>query len=211
MTIQSPPRRHVLGALLLLPALARCSTTPPARLYTLAPRPGTPINRTAETVMLKRVAAPIDRTAGTGTVMLKHVEIAKYLDRPQIVRFSGPYELTISEFDRWGESLSDMATRVMVANLSQRLPGSQVFAASGPLSLNSSNTTVELNIDKFDVDPGGRVVLLAQWVIHHVKSEQFRSQEIHVATASNGISDQVAAMSDALGQLANQIAAGVVT
>ena len=209
MTIGSPPRRHVLGSLLLLPALARCSTTPPPRLYTLAPRPGTPISRTAETVMLKHVATAIDRPAGT--VMLKHVEIAKYLDRPQIVRYSGPYELTVSEFDRWAESLSDMATRVMVANLSQRLPGSQVFAATGPLSLNSSNTTVELNIDRFDVDPGGNVVLLAQWVVHHVKTEQFRSHEIHVATASDGVPDQVAAMSDALGQLANEIAAGVVT
>jgi uncharacterized protein len=209
MTIGSSPRRHILGALLLLPALARCSTTPPSRLYTLAPRPGTPIARTAETVMLKRVAVPIDRT--TGTVMLKRVEIAKYLDRPQIVRYSGPYELTTSEFDRWAESLSDMATRVMVANLSQRLPGSQVFAATGPLSMNSSNTTIELNIDRFDVDPGGSVILLAQWVIHHVKTEEFRSQEIHVATASSTISDQVAAMSDALGQLANQIAAGIIT
>ena len=207
MTIESPARRHVLGALLLLPALARCSTTPPSRLYTLAPRPGTPIGRTAETVMLKRVAAPTDRTAGT--VMLKHVEIAKYLDRPQIVRYSGPYELTISEFDRWAESLSDMATRVMAANLAQRLPGCQVLTTSGPLTLKNSDTTIELNIDKFDVDPGGNVVLLAQWVIHHVKTEQFRSQEIRVATPSSGISDQVAAMSDALGQLANQIAAGV--
>lgn len=207
MTIGSSPRRRVLGALLLLPALARCSTTPPSRLYTLAPRPGTPIDRTAETVMLKRVAAPVDRTAGA--IMLKHVEIAKYLDRPQIVRYSGPYELTISEFDRWAESLSDMVTRVMVANLSQRLPGYQVFAGSGPLSLNNSNTTVELNIDKFDVDPGGSVILLAQWVIHRVKSEQFRSQEIRLATASTGVSDQVAGMSDALGQLANQIAAGI--
>jgi uncharacterized protein len=195
MSAASPSRRLVVVALGLLSALGGCSASPPPKLYTLAPRPA---------------ATPDPGSAKT--ISVKHVEIAKYLERPQIVRYADPYQMTASEFDRWGEELGDMVTRVLVENLSQRLPGSQVYAATGPLTLARSEITIEINVDKFDVDPGGAVVLVAQWVVHGGKrSDKLHSENIRAATASSDTRDQVAAMSDALGQLASQIAAGLAT
>ena len=81
-------RRSALAAA----CFGACSTTPAPKLYTLAPRPAPPINR------------PV------ATIAVKPVEIAKYLDRTQIVRRTDPYELEALEFDRWGEGLAEMVT-----------------------------------------------------------------------------------------------------
>lgn len=192
MTPRSISRGLILAILVLLPALAGCSATPPPRLFTLAPQSAAPTGQLARTISVRRVA------------------IAKYLDRLQIVRYRDPYELSYSEFTLWGEGLVDMVTRVLVEDLSARLPRSQVFAASGPLTGPSPDITIEVNIDRFDTDPGGTVVLAAQWIAHRQgKNDQLRSERIEVAPASADATSQVAAMSEALGRFAGQIAAGL--
>ncbi len=191
MTAGSPSRRLVIAVLALLPSLGGCSTPSP-RLFTLAPRPGVPDDRFS------------------GTISVKRAELAKYLDRPQIVRYSDTYELSLSEYVRWGEGLNDMVTRVLVEDLSQRLPRSQVYAASGPLTMPPPDVTLELDIEKFETDPSGAVVLLAKWLAHRERrGDQLRSSHIQVVTSSADAASEVAAMSDALGQLANEIAVGV--
>jgi uncharacterized protein len=193
MTTSSPSRRRFLGALFLLPAIAGCSDPPP-KLYTLAPHPATPARRPPATVSVAQVS------------------VAKYLDRPEMVRYSDAYQLSASEYERWGEGMSEMVTRVLVENLTQRLPGSQVYAASGPLSLPGAEFTVEVYVDKFDADAGGVITLTAQWAIHGAKGQnQFHAQEIRIVPSSSDTAAQVAAMSDALGQLSSQIAAGLAT
>jgi uncharacterized lipoprotein YmbA len=192
MTARSPSRRHIVAALALLPALGACSTTASPRLFTLAPRPGTPDNRFS------------------GTIEVKRAELAKYLDRPEIVRYRDAYELSMSEYVRWGEGLGDMVTRVLVEDLAQRLPRGQAYAASGPLTLPAPTVTIEINIDRFEPDPSGAVVLAAQWVAHRERSgDRIRSEQIRVAVGSSDTTAQIAAMSDALGQLADRIASGL--
>jgi uncharacterized lipoprotein YmbA len=193
MTASSPSRRRLVTVLALFPVIGACSTTPAPQLYTLAPRPGTPDNRFS------------------GSISVKRAELAKYLDRPEIVRYSDPYRLGMSEYVRWGEGLSDMVTRVLVEDLAQRLPRSQPYASSGPLTVPSPTITIDVNIDKFEPDPSGTVVLLAQWVARRERSggEQIRSEQIQVPTGSGDPGAQVAAMSDALGQLADRIAGGI--
>ncbi len=194
MSIASASCRLAIAALGLLLIPAGCSTAPPTKLYTLAARPSPPVADPAK------------------TISVRHVEIAKYLERPQIVRYLDPYQMDTLEFDRWGEELGDMVTRVVVADLALRLPGSEVYAATGPLTLPRSDITIEINVDKFDADPDGAVVLAAQWVVHGGKHrDKLRSEQIRVATTSNDATAQVAAMSDALGQLANLIAASLAS
>jgi uncharacterized lipoprotein YmbA len=193
MTAGSPPRRHVVGALLLLPCFGACSATPAPTLCVLAPRPAPPLNRPA------------------ATIAVKPVEIPKYLDRTQIVRRTGPYELEALEFDRWGEGLSEMVIRVLIENLCQRLPSSQVRAAAVPFTLPSPELTIEVNVDKFDADAEGAVTLVAQWVVYRGRDDQLRSEEIRIATTSRDPAGQVAGMGDALGQLSSQIAARLAT
>jgi uncharacterized lipoprotein YmbA len=194
MTAEAPSRRRVVAVLALLPALGACSTTAPPRLFTLAPRPGTPDNRFS------------------GTISVKRAELAKYLDRPEIVRYRDAYELSMSEYVRWGEGLGDLVTRVIVEDLAQRLPRSQPYAASGPLTLPGPTVTIEINIDRFEPDPSGAVVLAAQWVAHRERSgDRIQSEQIRVAVGSSDTTAQIAAMSDALGELTDRIASGLAT
>jgi uncharacterized protein len=203
-----PSRRRILAAIALVPILARCQNSPSSRLYTLAARPA------------QDPAGKVSRT-----IVVQRVEIAKYLDRPEIVRYGSPYELTLSEFDRWGEGLGDMATRILVEDLAERLPHSQVYAASGSLTSPGADETLEVNITKFEPDAAGTVVLAAQWTIHRkagrdrLRTQQFRVPVVEANATKDGATggapsgsttldptSQVAAMSDALGQLATEIA-----
>jgi uncharacterized lipoprotein YmbA len=191
MTHGSTSGRVVVGCGLLL-LLARCEATPPPRLFTLAPRPATPTRPFAATIAIKRV------------------EMAKYLDRPQIVSYRDPYELQYSEFVIWGENLSEMTTRMLGENLSERLPQSQVYLSAGSFADATANIIIETNIYKFDADPTGVVVLAGQWAAHDLgRPAQIRSEQIRVSPRSNDPAGQVAAMSDAIGELADRIVAGL--
>lgn len=192
MTPASTSRRHVIVGSALLLFAAGCETTPAPRLFTLAPRPATP-------------SRPVAATIAVG-----HVQMAKYLDRLQIVGYRDAYELQYSEFIIWGENLGDMTTRVLAENLSERLPRSQVYLSAGSFADATADITLEISIDKFDPDPAGVVVLAAQWAAHRQgRPDQIRSEQIRVTPRSKDPTDQVAAMSDALGQLADRIVAGL--
>jgi uncharacterized lipoprotein YmbA len=174
--------------------MAAGCTTPPARLYTLEARPA------------------LQPTRASGTVMVKRVELAKYLDRPQIVRRSGAYELSTSEYERWGEGMREMVTRVLVENLSTRLSGCQVYDGGGPLTLRP-DATLEVDISRFDAGPDGAVILEAQWLVQREKPQKARlqAQRISVPADASKTQAMVAAMSDALGQLGDQMARSLAT
>ena len=134
--------------------------------------------------------------------------LAGYLDRPEIVRDSAANRLTLNSGERWGEPLGDMFARVLALDLAQRLPGSSVFTEAGTISVDPS-ATVELDIQRFDLDASGAVVLLVQIAVEQGRSHDpaaTRSLRLTMQPASTGTSDVVAAMSATLGQLADQVA-----
>jgi uncharacterized protein len=183
-------RRQVVAGLVLA-ALAGCSESPPARLYTLVPRPG---------LRIERPVRP---------VALRPVEIAKYLDRPQIVRHRSAVELAAPDLDRWGEGLDTMVTRVLVENLSLRLTASQVTVANSVVTP-QAETLVAIDIARFDPDPDGTVVLEARWTIRRGASAgPVRLERVAAATASSKSADLVATMSDCLAQLSDRLAEAI--
>ena len=123
-------RRRLL--LLLAAAPVGCASPSPT-LYVLAPLPGTP------------------QPGGPRTVELREIGLARYLERPQIVRSSEGYRLDVLSNEWWGEPLGAMLGRVLVQELTQRLPGSTVFAESGAISANAVST-VAVNIQRLDAD-----------------------------------------------------------
>jgi len=189
MTSGNLSRRRLIAGLGLLAALEGCMTSPNSRFFTLAPQP---------------VAASAGRSPAT--VAVKPVELAKYLDRPQIVRHGNAYELQIADLERWGEEMRDMVTRVVIENLSLRLPASQVVGASGSLTIRA-DVTVEVDISRFDADQNGKVFLDARSAVQRDgRRPSLWSDRITVQPASPSVPDLVAAMSDALGQLSDRIA-----
>ncbi len=179
-------------ALPALMALACCTSADPA-VYTLRAVPG--------------------QAAASGPVAVKIARpgLAGYLDRPEIVRDSSSSRLELKSGERWGEPLGDMFGRVLALDLEQRLPGSSVFTEAGTISVDPA-ATVELDIQRFDLDPTGVVVLLAQVAVEQGRSRDpsgTRSIRVTAQPAGPGTPELVSAMSLALSQLADQVAAAL--
>jgi uncharacterized lipoprotein YmbA len=180
-------RRALLAAVLLL---ACCSSAEPS-YFTLAAVRGSP------------------QRGGPALVELRRPGLAGYLDRPEIVRANAQYQLHVASGERWGEPFGDMVSRVLAEDLNSRLPGTSVFTSSGAISV-SAEATVEIDVQRFDADPSGQVQLLAQVAVSRGRrgaDAKARAIRVTVTPAGPGTADYVAAMSNALGQAADQIAA----
>jgi len=192
--MRHPSRRALLIALPLSAALAACQSSPIPTLYTLAP-----------------VAGPV-LTGGSRTIVVREIGNARYLERPNVVRSSEGYQLDVMPNDLWGEPVGSMITRIFVQELGQRLQGATVLAETGAIGI-SPDVLVEVNVLRFDSDHNNTVVLNAQYGVTRPGSGKppvARAADIHAPMPSAGTPGQVAGMSDALGQLADQVSRLVV-
>jgi uncharacterized lipoprotein YmbA len=175
-------------ALALAALLVGCSSPNP-NLYVLAVMPG-PTHRGAPRV-----------------VALRAIAIAHYLERSQIVRSSEGYRMDVLSNEWWGEPLDTMIGRILVQELNQRLPGGTVYGDSGAISA-TPDATVEINLQRFDVDRDGDVLLVAQIAIDGRRLAS-RGVMLTVRPADDGTRALVAAMSTAVAQLADAVASMV--
>jgi uncharacterized lipoprotein YmbA len=182
------PAARRLCAAIVLAALAACGSPDPV-LYTIASEPG---------------AA---QTGAPRIVLVQGVSVARYLDRSQIVRSSEDYRLDVMSNDWWGEPLPAMLSRVLVAELSQRLPGSTVIAETGAVSARP-DAILDVNIERLDEDARGSLVLRAQAAVRATGQKQpvVRSFSVAVTPPAAGVPGEVAAISTAVGRLADGIA-----
>jgi uncharacterized lipoprotein YmbA len=183
--------RRALSASLVLPvalAATGCSSPNPM-LYTIAPAPG-----------------PV-ATGAPRIIVLRQIAIARYLDRSEIVRSSENYRLAVMSNDWWGEPLAAMLNRVLVDELGQRLPQSTVLADTGAVSA-PDDATVEIDIERLDEDAAGNLVLRAQAAVrfHGHNAPVLKSFRLAVPPPGPGVAGEVAAISAAVGRLADGLA-----
>ena len=181
-----------LTVLMLAAALAACSSPSPV-LYTVAPVQG-------------RV-----QSGGSKVIALQQISLPRYLERSEIVRSSENYRLDVMANDWWGEPLGAMLTRILVEELSQRLPQSTVFRESGAVTA-SPDATIELNIQRLDQDASGNLVLQAQASVNFKaqRAPTLRSFRSVVTPPAADTPGEVAAISTAVGQLADGLASMLV-
>ena len=183
--MNAPPKRRAV--LLGILAVAACTSPEPA-YYTLAAVPGQAMR------------------AGQGSVKLRRIGLAGYLDRPQIVRTSDPYRLNVAAGERWGEPVGDMFGRVLSEDLGQRLPGRLVFSAAGSLTTDA-DVALAIDVQRFDADSANQVTLLAQVSVEPLRGRgTTRTVRLTLASPNGTTQGIVATMSAALGQLADQVA-----
>jgi uncharacterized protein len=182
-------RHRGLFAVGIAAMLTACSSPEPV-LYTISPVQGA------------------THVGGPKVIVLEQIGLERYLDRSQIVQSSENYRLNVMSNDWWGEPLTAMLSRIVVTELGQRLPQSTVLADNGAIS-SSPDATVQLNVQQLDEDAAGSVVLRAQAGV------QFKGQKVSVLRTfrfvitppAAGVPGEVAAISTALGQLADGLAA----
>lgn len=181
----------IVPALAML--LAGCSSPEPV-LYTIATAPGAVQPGSPKVVLAQQVA------------------VAHFLERSQIVRSSENYRLDVMSNDWWGEPLASMLNRVLIEELGQRLPQSTIIADNGAVSARP-DATVAINIQRLDEDAAGNLVLQAQVGVRATRQTEpeLRSFRFSVAPPTPGVSGEVAAISTAVGRLADGIAAMLTT
>jgi len=177
-----------LATLAFAAMLAACSSPNPV-LYTVAPAQG-----------------PV-QTGAPRVITIQQISLPRYLERSEIVRSSENYRLDVMSNDWWGEPLSAMLTRILVEELTQRLPQSTVFRESGAVTA-SPDATIELNIQRLDEDASGNLVLQAQASVDFKgrRAPVLRNFRSVVTPPAADIQGEVNAISTAVGQLADGLA-----
>ncbi|MFZ5765646.1 MAG: PqiC family protein [Thermodesulfobacteriota bacterium] len=194
-------RFPALAAVLIftLVGFSACATTPPARFYTLS-----------------SLAAPAGGEAVSATqtrqvVGIGPIALAQYLDHPAITTRSGNNTLVRSEFDRWGGTLADEISRVLVENMATLLPGER-FLVLPWLETAAIDYRMQLHITRFEAERQQAVILSAAWLLFDREGRMpLASGDIALCepVRAEGYGEVAAAMSRALAELSRQIAAAI--
>jgi len=187
-----PRRIRLVVALGAAFVVVSCTSADP-KLYTVAALPGSEV-------------------AGAPKVIALHgVGVAQYLQRNPIVMSSGDYRVALRANAWWAEPVDAMLGRVLVEDLAQRLPQSTIYASAGAVT-GSPEATIELEVQRFDLDRDGTLLLIAQSSVTFAKGESpdMRSFRISQPPPSPDVEGQVAAASTALAQVADLIAGMLV-
>ena len=168
----------------VLTLMGACSSSPPARFYTLSD-----------------TAPEVPPPSGVTLISITGVTIPGELNRPELVRRVGPNQLNISGLDRWAAPLDETIRRVLSDDLARRVPR----PAPGPQHF------VAIDIREFYGDAGCNVTLRAAWTLKQAHSEATPAniEEIHVPSSGACPVMLPETMSIALGQLSDRIIAGV--
>ena len=136
----------------------------------------------------------------------------RYLDQPRIVTRTGPNRLNFDEFHRWAGSLEDGFDRALRKNLSGLLQ-SGLLVSNRQATRFKPEFRVGLDIEQFDGQLGGDVILDVKWAITAIASGKLDT--VHVSTireATTGPDYEalVQASSVATARLGQEIAAELV-
>ena len=176
-------------------ALIACGASPPTRFYIL--------NEIAP------ATAPAASAPNPIPVRVQPVSLAPELDRPELVTRSGPNRVQVAGFDRWAAPLVDQLRRVLSDDLSARLPAGLVADPNEP-GTNDPRRLLSIAIDEFYGDDSCAVSLRASWSLTtaHAAS-QHGTEQVRVPASAPCTGELPAAMSRALGVLADRLA-GVI-
>ena len=144
------------------------------------------------------------RSGAARNIELRAIGLPRYLERSQIVRSSEDYRMDVLSNEWWGEPLDAMLARVLVEELGQRLPGSTVYSDSGAITA-TPDATVEVNIQRFDLNRQGELLLVAQIAVE-ARGPSTRGVHFVKRPANTTTPALVAAMSVATADLADTIA-----
>lgn len=156
-------------------------------------------------------AASVEPLAGRPVVEVRPVLVPDYLDVSDLMVRRTDNVVMPSTTGRWGERLSVGFTHALAQALGRRLPGVTVTtAASG----DQTRLQVLVDVETFEPRAGGSVVLVARWRITDGGDRRTLAGERVSLTEPIAGSDDaamVSAMTRAVDDFANRVAAGVRT
>jgi uncharacterized lipoprotein YmbA len=179
-------------------ATAGCfGTSPPARFYVLSSSPA--------------ANAAVPSTGPEGTLGIFPTRVAEYLDRPQIVTFSGDNAVELDEYSRWAEPLGSGVTRVLAQELSALLPDWRVLPQPWDPTL-PVRARVVVSVTALGWNDRGEARLEANWAVLSSSGDEALARGRAVLrreSAGPGANAAVAATSALVTGLAHEIASAV--
>ena len=188
-------RNQILMMLLAVLVLIGCAgTSDKPKFYVLSPIPAS------------EKTAPLDIT-----VSLTMVNLADYIDRPQIVTRTSANEISISEFDRWAEPLNEAIPRLVAENLSLLLGSDKVATVAWHGSV-APDYAVLFEVVRFDGSPRGDVSLHYMYAILDSEGKKVfeaKRSVLREPTGGPGYEAMVSAGSRAVAAMSREIAEAI--
>lgn len=157
-------------------------------------------------------AGPVEGASEELALIVGPIEVADYLQRPQMVRRVGEHQISYDELNRWAEPLQKSISTVLVQDLTTLLGTQRAFPFRSVYS-DEVKVAVVLGIQKFEATPGEQAVLTARWAVVKRGDESpltGRLHEFEEPVDGYGVDKMVAAQVRLLSQLSRAIAADVV-
>jgi uncharacterized lipoprotein YmbA len=141
-----------------------------------------------------------------------HVKVPAYLFDTSLAVRKGTNEISYLPSVLWAERLDVGLQRVLAANLAALLPTDQVHLSAW--RSDDVSAEVYVHIQQFDVDTGGRCVLIAWWRILAPGSEKaLHTGESRLtrqgSSPENDPAGAIAALSELVGEFSDQLAQAI--
>lgn len=152
-------------------------------------------------------ASPSVPSIGVGPVALPD-----YLDRPQLITRSGPNQLRVDEYYRWGGALKQEIVRVVTQNLMTLIGSDKIMPIPWPGDFNP-DMTVRLEVYAFEgaSDGSARLRTTVTLAYRNPGSTPLAwTVDLKEQATSRAPEEIVAAQSRLLAQLSRQIAEAIV-
>lgn len=173
-----------------------------------APRPDP-----SQFYILTPVVEPAARNTSGASYGLGPVHVPDYLKRPTIVTRTSDAQITPSPVDRWGEPF-DKGVSVTLQEDLRRATGTERVLLFPWYASERPDYQVVVDILRLERDPDDRATLVARWEIRRTTpdSDTIRTGETSLVRepSGSGTAASINAQSEALGQLANEIAAALL-
>lgn len=175
----------------IIGAIAGCAATPSPTYYQLEEPAGSQLGG-------------VERGLAIGLELLN---VAAYLDRPQIVTRITDHKLKLSEANMWAEPLKKSIVRVIGVNLSNMLESNRVFRLPRRDKGIPLDFRVTLSITRFDGTLGGAARLTARWTLYNQKNIPILTKVsiISKPAGGSGYDDLIAAQNLTLQDLSHEI------
>jgi uncharacterized lipoprotein YmbA len=160
---------------------------------------------------LSTLPRPERAAAVTGNVVrVAQVSLPESLERPQLLRRTGPHTVEILEFERWIEPLDVLLQNALAADLGALMPETQVLGTAAPGIL--ATRVVSVSVRSLETTTAGEVSLDAVWFVLGAGEDAPRKTQVTSVRERSAAGQPVevaAALSRAVERLARDVAAEV--
>ena len=171
--------------------ISACTTTPRTDYYQLNEKPDTSLKG-------------IDKGSVIG---IGPIQIAEYINRPQIITRTSAHQLYVSEFHRWIEPLKDNINHLLVTNISNHLNSNRIFWIPREERQYPLELRIAIDIRRLDGELGKTAYLESHWTVFDKNDKPLMSRFSLIEEPVNGLDYNalVNAMNRALQVLGGEI------